>query len=135
MEFIWQAASVSVLRTVVTSGHESKLIVAFTHFDEVKGVNLIGPKAQKEHVVGSFFNAVQASDPVNVPFPEKTLAAKSAQQTEAYSKRLQDGPEKRELDAFGKPVGIAGAKQRADDKLADITQKLTEANGGMPPAS
>jgi hypothetical protein len=55
-----QAAPVSVLRTLVTSGHESKLIVAFTHFDEVKGDNLIGPKAQKEHVVGSYFNAVQA---------------------------------------------------------------------------
>ncbi len=55
-----QAAPVSVLRTLITSGHESKLLVAFTHFDEVKGDNLIGPKAQKEHVVGSFFNAVQA---------------------------------------------------------------------------
>jgi hypothetical protein len=55
-----QAAPVSVLRTLVTSGHESKLILAFTHFDEVKGDNLIGSKAQKEHVVGSYFNAVQA---------------------------------------------------------------------------
>ena len=32
----------------------------FTHFDEVKGDNLIGLKAQKEHVIGSYFNAVQA---------------------------------------------------------------------------
>jgi hypothetical protein len=55
-----QAAAVSVLRTLVTSGHESKLVIAFTHFDEVKGDNLIGTKAQKEHVVGSYFNAVQA---------------------------------------------------------------------------
>jgi len=55
-----QAAPVSVLRTLVTSGHESKLVVAFTHFDEVKGDNLIGQKAQKEHVIGSYFNAVQA---------------------------------------------------------------------------
>jgi len=55
-----QAAPVSVLRTLVASGHESKLIVTFTHFDEVKGDNLIGPKAQKEHVIGSYFNAVQA---------------------------------------------------------------------------
>jgi hypothetical protein len=55
-----QAAPVSVLRTLVASGHESKLIVAFTHFDEVKGDNLIGSNAQKEHVIGSFFNAVQA---------------------------------------------------------------------------
>jgi len=55
-----QAAPVSVLRTLVTSGHESKLLLAFTHFDEVKGDNLIDNKAQKEHVVGSYFNAVQA---------------------------------------------------------------------------
>lgn len=55
-----QAAPVSVLRTLVTSGHEPKLLVAFTHFDEVKGDNLIGTVAQKEHVVGSCFNAVQA---------------------------------------------------------------------------
>ena len=55
-----QAAPVSVLRTLVTSGHESKLLLAFTHFDEVKGDNLIDTKAQKEHVVGSYFNAVQA---------------------------------------------------------------------------
>ena len=55
-----QAAPVSVLRTLLASGHESKLIVAFTHFDEVKGDNLIGSKAQKEHVIGSFFNVVQA---------------------------------------------------------------------------
>lgn len=60
-----QAAPVSVLRTLVTSGHESKLAVAFTHFDEVKGDNLIGPKAQMEHVVGSFFNAVQAIGKAN----------------------------------------------------------------------
>jgi hypothetical protein len=55
-----QAAPVSVLRTLVTSGHESKLILAFTHFDEVKGDNLIGREAQMEHVIGSYFNAVQA---------------------------------------------------------------------------
>jgi hypothetical protein len=55
-----QAGSVSVLRTLVASGHESKLVVAFTHFDGMKAVNLIGTKAQKEHVIGSYFNAVQA---------------------------------------------------------------------------
>jgi outer membrane protein assembly factor BamB len=39
----------------------------------------------------------------------------------------------RELDAFGKPDGVAGARKLADEKLADIKEKLTEANGGMPP--
>ena len=32
-----QAAPCSVLQTLVASGNESKLILAFTHFDEVKG--------------------------------------------------------------------------------------------------
>ena len=48
----------------------------------------------------AFFNAVQAGSPIDVPFSDKALAAKSSHQIEAYSKRLEDGPEKRELDAF-----------------------------------
>ena len=44
----------------MASGHESKLIVAFTHFDEVKADNLVGPEARKDHVLGSFENAVHA---------------------------------------------------------------------------
>ncbi len=40
-----------------------------------------------------------------------------------------------DLDAFGKEVGPDGARQRADEKLADLTKKVTEANGGtQPPA-
>lgn len=55
-----QAAPMSVLRTLIASGYESKLVLTFTHFDEVKGDNLTGMSARKSHVVGSFFNAVQA---------------------------------------------------------------------------
>ncbi|MCC6680817.1 MAG: hypothetical protein IT445_07930 [Phycisphaeraceae bacterium] len=55
-----QAAPCAVLQTVVASGHESKLIVAFTHFDEVKADNLIGRATRKDHVVGSFENAIHA---------------------------------------------------------------------------
>ncbi|HZL91637.1 MAG TPA: PQQ-binding-like beta-propeller repeat protein [Pirellulaceae bacterium] len=39
----------------------------------------------------------------------------------------------RELDAFGKPVGIEGARKLADEKVAEIKDKMTELNGGMPP--
>jgi hypothetical protein len=45
---------------VVSSGHESKLILAFTHFDEVKGDNLAGRAPRKDHVLSSFENAVHA---------------------------------------------------------------------------
>ena len=55
-----QAAPCAVLRSVVSSGHESKLILAFTHFDEVKGDNLAGRAARKDHVLSSFENAVHA---------------------------------------------------------------------------
>jgi hypothetical protein len=55
-----QAAPVAVLRTLAASGHESKLAICLTHFDEVKGDNLRGYEAKKDHVTGSFYNAVQA---------------------------------------------------------------------------
>jgi len=55
-----QAAPCAVLQSLVASGHESKLILVFTHFDEVKGDNLRGTAAKKDHVIGSFENAVHA---------------------------------------------------------------------------
>jgi hypothetical protein len=48
----------------------------------------------------AFFNATQAGAPVDVPFRDKAMEAKSKQQVEAYAKRLEDGPEKHELDTF-----------------------------------
>jgi hypothetical protein len=55
-----QAGPCAVLQSLVTSGHESKLVLAFTHFDEVKGDNLQGTAAKKDHVISSFDNAVHA---------------------------------------------------------------------------
>jgi hypothetical protein len=55
-----QAAPCVVLKSVVTSGHESKLIVAFTHFDDVKADDLVGRQARQDKVLGSFENAVHA---------------------------------------------------------------------------
>jgi hypothetical protein len=55
-----QAASCAVLSSVVASGNTQKLLVCFTHFDEVRGDNLPDVKARKNHVTGSFDNAVRA---------------------------------------------------------------------------
>lgn len=55
-----QAGSCAVLQSLAASGHESKLVVAFTHFDEVTGDNLVGTSAKKDHVLGSLDNAVHA---------------------------------------------------------------------------
>lgn len=53
-----QAAPLSVLRAVATSGHQQKLAIAFTHFDNVKGSNLPGFAAKRAHVMASVANGL-----------------------------------------------------------------------------
>ncbi|PYV07082.1 MAG: hypothetical protein DMG10_00140 [Acidobacteria bacterium] len=48
----------------------------------------------------AFFNAAQAGPPVEVPYKDKALAAKAEQQIKYYEEQLENGPEKRELEAF-----------------------------------
>jgi len=55
-----QAAPIAVLKTLSASGHESKLVLCFTHYDEVKGDNLPDFAAKRTHVIGAFYNAVHA---------------------------------------------------------------------------
>lgn len=55
-----QAAPCAVLRSLASSGHESKLIMCFTHFEEVKGDNLRDLPARKNHVLSSVDNAIHA---------------------------------------------------------------------------
>lgn len=52
------AAPTAVLQSLVSSGHHSKLIVCFTHFDEVTGVNIPKVSMRKDHVLDSFDNSV-----------------------------------------------------------------------------
>ncbi len=53
-----QAAPLSVLRSIATSGHQEKLAIAFTHFDAVKGDNLPGYTAKRDHVLASVRSAL-----------------------------------------------------------------------------
>jgi len=53
-----QAAPQALVRTLAASGNERKLIVCFTHFDQVKGPNLPNIKARKEHVHRSLEGAI-----------------------------------------------------------------------------
>lgn len=54
-----QAAPAAALRSIVTSGNISKLLVCFTHFDAVKGDNLPNAKAKEEHVLASVENMLR----------------------------------------------------------------------------
>jgi hypothetical protein len=53
-----QAASMAVLRAAASSGHYQKLAVAFSHFDQVKGLNLPGYTEKRAHVMASVTNGL-----------------------------------------------------------------------------
>ena len=53
-----QAAPSAALRSVATRGYESKLLLAFTHFDQVIGDNLPTVIARKDHVISSLDNCL-----------------------------------------------------------------------------
>jgi hypothetical protein len=53
-----QAAPLAVVRSVAVGGHQQKLAIAFTHFDQVKGVNLPTFAAKRGHVMASVTNGL-----------------------------------------------------------------------------
>lgn len=55
-----QAAPLSVLRAVTSSGHNHKLAIAFTHFDLIKGHNLRTSADKRTHVMASVLNALSS---------------------------------------------------------------------------
>lgn len=48
-----QAAPLAAVRAVAVGGHQEKLLIAFTHFDLVKGPNLRSARDKKEHVLAA----------------------------------------------------------------------------------
>jgi len=49
----------SRLKSLVTSGHEGKLVLCFTHFDDLEGAaNLPNVAARKNHLMASVDNAI-----------------------------------------------------------------------------
>ena len=55
-----QAAAQSVLRAVASSGNYAKLAIAFTHFDQVKGLNLPTFADKRAHVLASVHSYLTA---------------------------------------------------------------------------
>lgn len=53
-----QAAPLSVLKALAISGHDDKLAIAFTHFDQIKGQNLSGMTDRRAHVMASVISAL-----------------------------------------------------------------------------
>jgi hypothetical protein len=52
------AAPNSALRSIVSSGQQSKLVLAFTHFDQMRGPNLPNRAAKEQHVLASLDQSI-----------------------------------------------------------------------------
>jgi energy-coupling factor transporter ATP-binding protein EcfA2 len=68
-----QAAPVTAMKSMITSGCASKLLLVFTHFDEVKGDNLPNAAAKKQHVLASAENALASIGDDLGPGAERAL--------------------------------------------------------------
>lgn len=68
-----QAAPVAVMREVISTGNARKLILVFTHFDEVRGDNLPSAAAKARHVLASAENVLSAFGEELGPFAERAL--------------------------------------------------------------
>lgn len=53
-----QTAPLELLRTIGNSGHADKLVIAFTHFDLVKGKNFGNFQQKRDHVMNSVRDAI-----------------------------------------------------------------------------
>lgn len=68
-----QAAPVAAMREIVSSGNASKLLICFTHFDEVRGDNLPSSSARARHVLASAEIVLAALGEDLGPFAERAL--------------------------------------------------------------
>ena len=68
-----QAAPVAAMKEIITSGGAKKLLLMFTHFDEVKGDNLPNAAAREQHVVASAENVLASIGEELGPFAERAL--------------------------------------------------------------
>jgi hypothetical protein len=68
-----QAAPVAAMKEMITTGSAGKLLLLFTHFDEVKGDNLPNAAAKEQHVLASAENVLAAIGEELGPFAERAL--------------------------------------------------------------
>jgi len=68
-----QAAPLAAIRELVATGNARKLILTFTHFDEVKGDNLPNASAKEHHVLASAENVLASLGEELGPYAERAL--------------------------------------------------------------
>ncbi len=68
-----QAAPLAAMREIIATGNARKLILAFTHFDEVRGDNLPSASAKADHVLASAENVLASFGEELGSFAEQAL--------------------------------------------------------------
>ena len=103
-----QAASLAVMKTVLTSGHGSKLAICFTHCDSVSGDNLQDSKAKKNHIKSSLDNAIKIISQSLEPGAERTISHNLNERLFYLSNIQKTLPEKSRYtrDEFSKLIKI-----------------------------
>lgn len=71
-----QAASVAAMKEMITSGCASKLLLVFSHFDEVKGDNLPNAAAKEQHILASAENVLASIGEELGRFAERALRSR-----------------------------------------------------------
>ena len=84
-----QAAPLAAMRELVATGNGRKLILAFTHFDEVKGDNLPSTTEKAQHVLASAENVLAAFGEDLGPYAERILR-KRLETARFFLENLQD---------------------------------------------
>jgi len=85
-----QAAAQSVLRAVASSGNYNKLLLAFTHFDQVKGLNLPTFADKRSHVLASVHNYLsKLKEVLNAPI---VVAMERTIDDQSFMLGALDGP-------------------------------------------
>lgn len=77
------------MREVVATGNARKLILVFTHFDEVKGDNLPNAAAKAQHVLASAENVLASFGEELGPYAERALR-KRIEEARVFLAGLQD---------------------------------------------
>src|SRR5207249_4357441 len=73
-----QAAPLAAMKNIVSSGHNRKLIVCFTHLDAMDKDTLPTFRTQKQYVLASAENAISAVGEELGPFAERALRQRFA---------------------------------------------------------
>ena len=117
-----QAAPLAAMRELVATGNGRKLILAFTHFDEVKGDNLPNTSEKAEHVLASAENVLAAFGEDLGPYAERILR-KRLEAARFFLENLQE-PLSKDTGAGRRTIGQLEKLLVAIDQVVEKPQPV-----------